>query len=320
MVGEARWRRRVDETLHAAAAWLALAFLVALAVVLPQLASHRVPLGVVRWAGVAAIAIWAAMAVELLVRVAWLERGRGSRRRGAYEVGCLLVPPLRLGLTAMGGRSRRLVWLPGVGWRRSGRALVRHLQRRFSGPMIVIGLMVLPALALEFLYKDQLDARPTVALGLDIGLRLIWLAFAIELVVMLAASREKLTYARQHWVDLAIVLFPLISFLRVLRLLRLGSVVRASRLATMARTYRLRGLAMRLMRAVLLLRVLERMSERATRARIRMLEGSIEKHQRQIHEASEEIAELRTHLEKRRRDKGGIGEETDAGEAGAARS
>lgn len=284
--------------LHRGAAWLALAFLAALGLVLPQLDQHWLPAGVIRGAEFALLACWALLAVELLLRRLWVDRQR-SWGRLAYQAGCLLVPPLRLGLSA--GRSHRgIVWLPAVGWRRTGRETARRLQRALSGPMIVIGLMVVPALALDFLYKDTLEDHPAIAIGLDIGLRLIWLAFAFELVVMLAVSREKLGYARAHWVDVAIVVFPLISFLRVLRLLRLGSVVRASRLATMARTYRLRGLAMRLMRAVLLLRVLERISHRAAEARVRMLEAGIEKHRRQIDEMEREIAELRKHIDAKR--------------------
>jgi len=229
----ARTTRRIDVLLHRAAAWLAVSFLVALGVVLPQLDQHWLPVGVVRGAELVLLACWALLGVEWMLRLGWVDRGRRSWGRLARQVGCLLVPPLRLGLSA--GRSHGgVVWLPAAGWRRSGRETVRRLQRQFSGPMIIIGLMVLPALALEFLYKDSLDDHPAIALGLDVGLRLIWLAFAFELIVMLAVSREKLAYARAHWVDVAIVVFPLISFLRVLRLLRLGSVVRASRMATMA--------------------------------------------------------------------------------------
>lgn len=305
-----RFNRGLDAALHRAAAWLVVGFLVALAAVLPQLDRHWIPTEVVWGAGMLAVGIWVLLALELLWRVVWFERGRRSWPRLAYQGGCLLIPPLRLGLASPRSRTGHVVWLPGLGWRGSGRTLVRRLQRQLSLPMIVIGLMVLPALALEFIYKDELAERPAIALSLDIGLRLIWLAFAMELVIMLAASRSRFAYARNHWVDVAIVVVPLISFLRVLRVLRLGSMVRASRLATMARTYRLRGLAMRLMRAVLLLRVLERMSHRATRARIRMLEGSIEKHHRQIEEAEEEIAELQQHLEQR--------EKAESAEVGSA--
>ena len=57
----------------------------------------------------------------------------------------------------------------------------------------------------------------------------IWLAFAVEFVMMFSVSPKKFRYCRDHWVDLVIILAPLAGFLRLLR------VARALRLSTVSR-------------------------------------------------------------------------------------
>jgi voltage-gated potassium channel len=149
-------------------------------------------------------------------------------------------------------------------------------------------------------FRDAMERHPDLYVGVDLATRLIWMAFAIELVVMIAVSRTKIDLVIRRWVDVAIVLFPLVSFLRVLRILRLGTLLRGGRIASTLRVYRLRGLAVRLLRAVMLLRVLERFSGKMAQRRIASLRRGIRKKQREIREMQQEMQEIETHLQRLR--------------------
>lgn len=287
-------RKRLDIGLMPVMGWASVVFVLLLAGALPQLDEHYLPGGIVQACYIGMMVLWPAFWLEAAVRAAWINRPAFNRSRAIYLLLGCIVPPLRLGLQPANLPGR--VWLPLAGFRKVGRPLARRMERALSAPMLVMALMILPVLALEFIFSRQVEASPALQLTLDLATRMIWLAFALELVVLVAASRDKIGYCVAHWIDVAIVILPLISFLRVLRLLRLSSVVRASRIGQIARTYRLRALGLRMLRALLLLRILERFSTRVAEKRIAMLESTVEKRQREIAELQEEIRELREHL------------------------
>ncbi len=190
----------------------------------------------------------------------------------------------------MGGR----IWLPWIGWQQINRDLRRRLERAFSIPMIVIALMILPLLALEFgnwQWAQSLRALPGVPLMISIGTTVIWFAFAVEFIIMVSIAEKKLTYCVQHWLDLAIILLPMIAFLRTTRVLRLGRA--AQQLTRMVRLYRLRGLSLRAWRAILLLNVIQRITGRS-------LERQIVRLEQQLVEKEEELNELRKQLQQLR--------------------
>jgi hypothetical protein len=187
------------------------------------------------------------------------------------------------------------VWIPTLGWQKIARPLYRRLERFFSVPMIAVALLILPVLAIEH-YWNHLLAQPRyrwlLAL-LDISTSIIWLAFATEFVIMVSVAKSKWKYCISHWVDLAIILLPLISFLRCLRALRVARLMRLQRVAkltqalsNMGRLYRLRGLAFRAYRALLILELLERIWPMPPERRLERL-------REQLNLKEEELRELR---------------------------
>ena len=84
--------------------------------------------------------------------------------------------------------------------------------------------------------------QPAVRLATRIGKALVWTAFALEFVVMISVVDRKLRYCLQHWIDILVIVLPLIGFLRMLRLARLG---RLNQLGRFTRLYRFRGSVLR---------------------------------------------------------------------------
>jgi hypothetical protein len=182
------------------------------------------------------------------------------------------------------------IWLPGPGWQRIDGHLRREMERFFSVPMIFFALMVLPLFVLEYYWADEVHAQPALALGLDIGTSVIWLAFSIELVLMVAVADRPVWYCLVHWIDVAIVFLPAVEVLPLFRMLRLGRVLRLDELLRLGRLYRVRALALRGWRAVLLLQVVQRLTGRSLEHRRRQL-------QLLLQAKEEEMAELRREIE-----------------------
>ena len=153
------------------------------------------------------------------------------------------------------------MWLPGLGWRRPNRHLRQRLERLFSVPMIVIALMIMPVLIIEFFLKAQVAQYSWLRFALHVGTGVIWFAFAAEFILMVSVSNKKLAYCKKHWIDIAIILLPLFSFLRSLRAMRatrLSSLLRVPQVGKMARIYRMRGTAVKAVQALVLLEVFQK--------------------------------------------------------------
>ncbi len=179
------------------------------------------------------------------------------------------------------------VWLPGVGWHRTGRRLCRTLERRLAAPMLAFTLLILPVLGVEFFMKAQIQQWPALRIALDVAVVAIWVAFAAELALMLAVSEDRLDYLKRHWVNVLIVLLPTLAFLRGLQVVRLVQLAKTSKLL---RIYRLRSLALRGYESLLALSVIERILHRnpdKLRARL----------EKEIARRELELAELRARLE-----------------------
>ena len=112
------------------------------------------------------------------------------------------------------------------------------------------------------------------------------MAFVFEFVIMISVVKRKLLYCRKNWIDLAIVLLPMLSFMRAARL---GTVMQIKQLSRTARVYRLRGIALRTWRAFVTLDILAMILKRDPAYRM-------EKLQEQIVEQAEELTYLKSEL------------------------
>jgi len=264
-------------------AGLALAFLAMVGVILPHGdtgESFREALRLHPWYGRTLLGLWTLIALEAIVGLRLATDGGRARWRRFFLI--LLLPPLRM-TTATSTRDGWL-WLPGIGWRPTGPVTTAKLEHKLALPMLVLTLLVLPVLGIEFGAGEALETRPSLALAVHLTTSLIWIGFTAEFLWMISATPQKLAYCVKHWVNLVIILLPLVAFLRVLSTLRF---LRAGRLL---RAYRLRTLQSRLWRLVLVFNLFERLQQRNP-AKYR---ASLEK---RITEMETELARLREKLE-----------------------
>jgi len=231
--------------------------------------------------------LWLVFLAEAVFRFRLRDRRRPAWRPLLAAVCSVLVPPVRMGYRSQVRPNH--IWLPFVGWQEINRSLRNTLDRVFSIPMIFFALMVLPLLAIEYFEADRIRAEPVLALWVDIGTSLIWLAFAVELILMVAVSDRPWRYCFLHWIDVVIVLLPAVEMMPVFRLLRLGRILRLEELLRWGRLHRLQALLSRAWRAFLLLQVVQRLTGRS-------LEYQLKQRQELLQAKEEEVAELRQEI------------------------
>jgi hypothetical protein len=178
----------------------------------------------------------------------WLSGGKQLTQHIWY----LLIPFLRL--STRDHVSGQHAWVAGIGWTQSSLMLEKRLAKAFSVPMVAIALPVLPLILLQFFWSKHLDSNPTLKFATATSTALIWMAFVFEFSVMVSVSRRKWKYCKEHWINLLIVALPIFGFLR---LAALGNLFRLQPVAKTASVLRLRGMAIRIWRAVLSLGIIE---------------------------------------------------------------
>jgi hypothetical protein len=287
-------RRRWEDRLAAPIFVLALAFLVVLAGFI-----HRFPKlepgdrEIDLMVGALAI-LWIVFAADAVIRFLLRDRGRPAWE-GLVRAGVAgLLPPLRLGSRSQVRANH--IWLPGLGWQPIDAHLRRRLERFFSIPMILFALLVLPLFAIEQYWWAEVRTEWLLALWLDIGTAAIWLAFTVELIIMVAVSDHPVRYCFVHWIDVAIVVLPAVEILPLFRLLRLGRVLRLEELLRWGRLHRLKALVARGWRAVLLLQLVQRLTMRSPERQLRRLRELLQAKEDEMADIRQEIAELEARI------------------------
>ncbi len=241
--------------------------------------------------------LWLLFLLEAALRFRLRDRARPAWKALLAATACALLPPLRMGC---GGQARpHHLWLPGLGWREIDRHLRTTLERAFGAPMILVALMVLPLLAFEYCEAETIRASPVLALCLDVGTSIIWLAFALELILMVAVSDRPWRYVFHHWIDVAIVLLPAVELLPAFRLVRLGRALRAEQLLRWGRLHRLQALVARAWRAFVLLQIVQRLAGRSPARQLEKLQELLHAQEEAVEDLRREIAEVEKRIAQR---------------------
>jgi voltage-gated potassium channel len=246
--------------------------------------------------GYGLLVLWPLIVLETWA--AFFIRDRAVRPRRstmARAVWITFVPPLRMGMPCP---FTGQLWLPRWGWCERGKLLEDRLDRAFHKPMLVFAILILPVLALEFTRVADVRSSPSLALTLHLSVAVIWVAFAVEFAVKVSAARRPFRYCKERWLDLAIVILPLLEFLLTYlanaallsRLLRVARAAGPEQIARMGQIYRLRGLLTKGWRAILVLQLVAKLTGNSPQKQLRKLEE-------QIAETELALAELKAQAE-----------------------
>ena len=189
----------------------------------------------------------------------WAHGSRGLKQNLLF----CLVPFARLG--ARDHVDQTHVWLPLLGWQSVTRPLSHRLMRYFSIPMIVIALLVLPVIVFELFFENFLLTHRFLKLGVEATSAFIWACFVTEFVLVLSVVDQRWRYCRQNWINVAVIVLPMIAFLRVVQL---GRLLAIKQLVRTTRVFRLRGLLFRAWRAIVTLEVIDMILRREPAIRL----------------------------------------------------
>ena len=242
----------------------------------------------------ALLIMWPLFWLEFAYNYVTARNSDGSRKTHFQPLLACLIPPLRIGRVSPAWDSR--MWLPSLSWQHPGRELSSLLTRIFSKPMLVIALLILPILAIEFVFKGAVQQHFWLRLLLHIATGFIWFAFAFEFIVMISATDKKLAYIKRNWVDLVIILIPLVSFLRTLRVLRLAKLAKIQKIAKLSRIYRVRSLGTKALRALMMFGFVNRLLRITPQKRLSKLKEQRDERLAELAELDEEIAAVEKDL------------------------
>jgi len=271
---------------------LALVFLILAAVSLRQVEHAPDDADSAGLLGSLLVSLWLPLFIDALV--GYWRRADFGWAAGRRLLLLWLIPPFRIAQSPYAAQS--CVWLPGIGWQPASQDLYERMERAFGIPMLLMAVLILPILAAELFFAEEVAQRPRVRLALDIGTAVIWLAFCVELIVMSTLAPKKLSYLARNWVNLAIILMPFLAFLRGLKIVRLLWLGKATKTL---KVYRMRGLWARGWRGMVTLDLLERIVHRSPERRLRHLREVLAERERDVTQLRRRIADLEAQLDRR---------------------
>ncbi|GAA4820612.1 hypothetical protein [Algivirga pacifica] len=180
--------------------------------------------------------------------------------------------------------DQNLIWLPAWQWSYRNDTLFDTLRKKFSLPMILIAALIVPILFIEMKYEEQMRAYVSdIDFYLEVSQAFIWMAFTFEFVLMIFVSRERGDYAVKHWMDLLIILVPLISAFRSMR------VLRVLRVQNLARAYRVKGLFLKLRQTLFLADIVHRLLYPNPKKHLKTLQKRLKANKRQRYLLEEQV-------------------------------
>jgi hypothetical protein len=250
------------------------------------------------------LALWPVFALEAFAGVLRRDRSRPLRPVLLRALLVTLMPPWRMGLA---DTRTGLIWIPRLGWRQPGKELSKRLNRAFAGPMILFAFLILPILVLEYVQVERVRQSPALTLALDVGIAVVWVAFATEFVLKASAHTKPLAFAQERWLDAAIVALPMLQFVLtkwldaapLARLVRLARALSPEQLSRMERVYRLQGVATKAWHAFLLIEGVGRLLGYTPEKRLAQIEEQIAALEEQLAEARADADEVRKKIAER---------------------
>jgi len=243
---------------------------------------------------IALVMLWLLVIGEAVFRLLRRSPDTSLRRAVGKFLLIALVPPLRMGVPSQTCADR--LWLPYLGWREIDASLRKALERFFSVPMIVIAFMILPLLLIDYKWREVIVESAALSLVFDVGVSVIWLAFAIEFIVMVSAADSAWRYCLLHWIDLAIVILPVVEALPLAGLLQKLNLLRLEQISRMGRVYRLQALAMKAWRSFLVLDIIQRLIGQKLEKRLERLQELLIVKEEEVAQLRKELSELQERL------------------------
>jgi len=183
--------------------------------------------------GVLLFAIWPLFIIERLVYVVLCDKK--TWRTTIMMVIIMLVPPLRL--AARRCHHKESIWLINH-WAVVTDDFYEYLEKRFLYALLILSLLMIPFWSLELFLPKFLNSNPVLFHLVNLGNAVVWASFVFEYVIMISLSKKPINYMIKHWLELAIIILPMLALMRFLVVAQtvLGKLARIQKVLNVYRT------------------------------------------------------------------------------------
>ncbi|MCV6638995.1 hypothetical protein [Candidatus Albibeggiatoa sp. nov. NOAA] len=211
-----------------------------------------------------------------------------------------LFPPLHL--AARRCHKKQYIWYFSH-WELVREELFDKIERQFLFWIMLVLVIMTPIWLAELFFAHYLKDYILFHHAMNIGNAVVWAVFVAEFVIEISLTKKWQKYIIQHWVELLIILLPMLAFARFLRLTQFGFLAKYGFIQKMVvnysvkwqkllNVYRARSTMNRLIRIFILIDVIKRWQQsRNPKKYLQKLHEQLEEKQQELDEIKKKIAE-----------------------------
>ncbi len=219
-----------------------------------------------------------------------------------------LFPPLRL--VTMRCQMPSALWLYPQ-WHEINQKLLEEIETWFIYITLPVSLLMLPFWIIEIFHADLLYENFFLHHIVNLGNALIWALFVAEFMFEFSITSKRGEYLIKHWLELFIIILPMLILTRFMRLgylttlFGLGNlselqVFRLAKLRQMLSLYRARVVFNRILRILSLFDLFRRWQQRRDPQKyLAYLQEQLAYHQEQLSETQQKILETQQLLDEK---------------------
>lgn len=237
--------------------------------------------------------LWAAFALERIIYLSLCPNKTWRSFVGAFFI--VLFPPLHL--AARRCHTSEYIWYF-THWELVREELFEKIDRQFLFWILVVLIIMTPFWLLDFIFTNKLKDYILLQHMMNLGNAVVWAVFVAEFIIEISITKKWQQYLIKHWIELLIILLPMLAFVRFLRFAHLGSLSQFGFVQKMIisytvkwqkllNIYRARSTLNRLIRIVILIEAIQRWQQ--SRNPVKYLQ----KLQEQLQEKQQELDNIK---------------------------
>jgi len=242
--------------------------------------------------------LWFVFLAERLIFIIFCSHNRWNSL--TFSLFILLFPPLRLAVRRCDVKPA--IWIYPQ-WYRVEPILLEELESWFLYVSLSVSLLILPFWIIEIFYAEMLYENLLLHHIVNLGNALIWGIFVAEFILEFSITPKRGEYLVKHWLELFIIILPMLILVRLMQLGYLVSllgwgnlaelqVFKLAKLRQMLSLYRARVVFNRMLRILTLIDLFQRWQQRRNPQKYLLhLQEKLAEHQEQIIEIQRKIEE-----------------------------
>jgi hypothetical protein len=237
--------------------------------------------------------LWAVFGLERLIYLALCPNKTWRSFVAALFI--ILFPPLHL--AARRCHTKQYIWYF-THWELVKEPLFHKIDRQFLTWIIILLIFMTPLWIMEIFFSKVVQEHILLRHVINLGNAAVWAVFVAEFIIEISITKKWQQYIIKHWIELLIILLPMLAFARFIRLAQLGSLSKlgmlqnlvissAVKLQHLLNVYRARSTINRLIKLLILIDIIRRWQQR------RNPHKYLARLKEQLSEKQQELAEIK---------------------------